>query len=82
MIGRIVWALAGLVLIPCAVAAEEVVRLHAAGSLCGSLTEVAAAFSRAYPITVKAEFGASGLLRERLEQGEAGEPSPSARTTA
>jgi molybdate transport system substrate-binding protein len=79
MIGRIAcWALAGLVLIPGAVAAEEVVRLHAAGSLRGPLTEVAAAFSRAYPITVKAEFGASGLLRERLEQGEDGDVFASA----
>jgi len=57
---------------------EEVVRLHAAGSLRGALTQVAEAFSRAYPITVKAEFGASGLLRERLERGEAGDVFASA----
>ncbi len=52
--------------------AGEAVRLHAAGSLRGALTEIAQAFTRAYGVPVTLEFGASGLLRERLEKGEAG----------
>jgi molybdate transport system substrate-binding protein len=71
-------ALAGLAFAPLVGWSEETVRLHAAGSLRGALTEVAEAFSRAYSITVKTEFGASGLLRERLEQGEAGDVFASA----
>ncbi|HEY7648002.1 MAG TPA: molybdate ABC transporter substrate-binding protein [Methylomirabilota bacterium] len=71
-------AVAWLVLGPCPGWSEETVRLHAAGSLRGALTEVAEAFSRAYPVTVKAEFGASGLLRERLERGEAADVFASA----
>src|SRR5215510_11551428 len=71
-------AFTGLAVTPLSGWSEETVRLHAAGSLRGALTEVAEAFSRAYPITVKTEFGASGLLRERLERGEAGDVFASA----
>jgi molybdate transport system substrate-binding protein len=51
----------------------EAVRLHAAGSLRGALTEVARAFTAAHGMPVELVFGASGLLRERLERGEAGD---------
>jgi molybdate transport system substrate-binding protein len=47
------------------------VRLHAAGSLKAALSDVAQAFTAAHGIKVAATFGASGLLRERLEKGEA-----------
>ncbi len=55
-----------------AAGAGEAVRLRAASSLRGALTEIAQAFTRAYGVPVTLEFGASGLLRERLEKGEAG----------
>jgi molybdenum ABC transporter molybdate-binding protein len=42
-------------------------RIYAAGSLKPALTELAAAFSAAHGIAVEATFGASGLLRARLE---------------
>jgi molybdate transport system substrate-binding protein len=58
--------------------AQETVRLHAAGSLRGALSEVAETFTRAYGIGVKTEFGASGTLRERLEAGEPGDVFASA----
>jgi len=58
--------------------AAETVRLHAAGSLKPAMNEIAAAFTAAYGIAVRAEFGASGLLRERLEEGEAGDVFASA----
>ena len=74
----VLYAWAGLALVPRVSAAEEAVRPHAAGSLRGVLTEMAAAFTRAYRITVRSEFGASGLLRERLERGEAGDVFASA----
>ena len=44
--------------------------LHAAGSLRSSLTEVVQAFTQEYDIIVKLEFDHSGLIRERLLEGE------------
>jgi molybdate transport system substrate-binding protein len=46
------------------------VRVYAAGSLRAALLEAAAAFKAAGGGEVAFEFGASGLLRERLAQGE------------
>ncbi len=46
------------------------VTLYGAGSLRGALSEVATAFTQDYGNPVKTEFGPSGLLRERLEEGE------------
>lgn len=60
-------------LLPRTAAAEDPVRLYAAGSLRASLTEVADRFTAQYSIPVRLEFGASGLLRERLERGEPGD---------
>jgi molybdenum ABC transporter molybdate-binding protein len=55
--------------------AQEPVRLYAAGSLRLALTEVIANFKEA---RVEAVFGASGLLRERIEKGEPAEVFASA----
>ncbi len=57
---------------------EEVVRLHAAGSLRPSMMALAEAFTLSSGIKVEAKFGASGLLREQLENGEAGDVFASA----
>jgi molybdate transport system substrate-binding protein len=55
-----------------------VVRLHAAGSLRGAMTEIASAFTAVQGIRVEAVFNSSGLLRERFEKGEAGDVFASA----
>ena len=70
------WRLAGSA--PAAHAEDGVVRLHSAGSLKPALTEVAQGFTAAYGIKVDPIWGASGLLRERLERGEAGDVYASA----
>jgi len=59
-------------------AAQEPVQLYAAGSLRVALTEVATAFEKQEGIPVEKEFGASGLLRERIEKGERAEVFASA----
>ncbi|WP_207908008.1 molybdate ABC transporter substrate-binding protein [Bosea sp. BK604] len=61
-----------------AAAAQETVLLHSAGSLKAALTEMAQAFEAQTKIVVKPVFGASGLLRERIEKGEAAEVFTSA----
>jgi ABC-type molybdate transport system substrate-binding protein len=53
-----------------ALAAEPPVRLYAAGSLIAAMTEMAQAFTAQGGTTVTTVFGASGLLRERIERGE------------
>ena len=58
--------------------AQEAVRLYAAGSLRVALTEVAVAFEKQEGIPVATEFGASGLLRERIEKGAPAEVFASA----
>jgi accessory colonization factor AcfC len=51
-------------------AKAETVRLYAAGSLKAALTDVARAFeANSDGLKVEMEFAASGLLRERIEQG-------------
>src|SRR5262245_61074504 len=50
--------------------AEEALRLFAAGSLRDVMREIATAFTRDFGVGVAGTFGASGLLRERLEGGE------------
>lgn len=54
------------------------VQLYAAGSLRGALTEVAQQFEAATGQQVALTFGASGLLRERIENGEAAQVFASA----
>ncbi|WP_306030636.1 molybdate ABC transporter substrate-binding protein [Stappia sp. MMSF_3263] len=58
--------------------AETTVRLHAAGSLKAAMGEVADAFEAGHAATVMRAFGPSGLLRERIEGGEAAEVFASA----
>jgi ABC-type molybdate transport system substrate-binding protein len=50
--------------------AQEPVKLHAAGSLCGALSEVIANFKDAKVQTV---YGPSGLLHDRIAKGEPAE---------
>lgn len=64
--------------LPVSLRADEPLRLYAAGSLRRALTEVAAAFTQATGVRVEGTFGASGLLRERLEGGERGDVFASA----
>jgi molybdenum ABC transporter molybdate-binding protein len=67
------FAIAALaILISTAMARAETINLYAAGSLRAALTEVARAFeAKNAGAKVAAEFAASGLLRERIEKGEA-----------
>jgi molybdate transport system substrate-binding protein len=58
--------------------AAEPVRLYSAGSLRVALTEVGGVFEEQEGIPVKTEFGASGLLRERIEKGAPAEVFTSA----
>jgi len=53
--------------------AQNPVRLYAAGSLRAALTEIATAFTAETGIAVDGTYGASGLLRERIEAGEPAE---------
>ena len=46
------------------------VQLYAAGSLRAPMTEIVQAFTASGGPAVNATFGASGLLRERIEKGE------------
>lgn len=50
-------------------ASAEPVLLHAAGSLRGALSDVAAAFEMATTLKVQAKFGASGLLKDEIAAG-------------
>jgi len=52
------------------VAQEAPVRLYAAGSLRAAMTDVAQSFTAAGGTQINPTFGASGLLRERIEKGE------------
>ncbi len=52
-------------------AMAEEVTLFAAGSLKAALSEVAKDYSTAYGVPVDTSFGPSGLVRERIEAGEA-----------
>jgi len=61
-----------------AAVAQEPVRLYAAGSLRAALTEVAEAFRADSGLAVAGTYGASGLLRERIEKGEPAEVFASA----
>lgn len=60
----------GMMMVMANPANAEPVRLYAAGSLKAALTEVVTAFETATGQTVETVFGPSGVLRERIEQGE------------
>jgi molybdenum ABC transporter molybdate-binding protein len=60
----------GMMLLMAIPADAEPVRLYAAGSLKAALTDVVAAYEKATGQAVEPVFGPSGVLRERIEQGE------------
>lgn len=64
-------ALIAMLAVPAA--AQEPVRLYAAGSLRGALTQVAELYEKQTGEKIAGTFGASGLLRERIAGGEAAE---------
>jgi molybdate transport system substrate-binding protein len=55
---------------PMAARADATVSLYAAGSLTGTLGEVAKAYAGATGVEVATAFGPSGQMRERIEAGE------------
>jgi molybdenum ABC transporter molybdate-binding protein len=57
---------------------EPTLRLYAAGSLTAAMTEMAREFAALGGPAVTTVFGASGLLRERIERGEAADVFASA----
>lgn len=63
-------ALLALVLMVSPAAAQDPVRLYAAGSLRAVLEEVAKQFTEESGLKVAGTYGASGLLRERIDKGE------------
>jgi ABC-type molybdate transport system substrate-binding protein len=64
-----------------AAVAQEPVRLLAAGSLRAALNEVGTAFTAATGVKVAAEYGPSGLLRDRIAKGEPADEFASANMT-
>ena len=58
--------------------ARDDLTVYAAGSLRAAMTDLARAFERERPTTVKLTFGASGLLKDRIEGGEAAQVFASA----
>jgi molybdate transport system substrate-binding protein len=60
----------GLILLPQAVRADGL-RIYAAGSLAGALTEMVKAFPAPPDAIAAPVFGPSGVLRSRIEHGEA-----------
>jgi molybdate transport system substrate-binding protein len=58
--------------------APQVVRLHSAGSLRAAMTDIAAAYTEEYGVTVEPVYGASGAMGDRLVRGEAGDVFTSA----
>jgi molybdate transport system substrate-binding protein len=71
-------AIFGLTVCAAAAADDSAVRLHAAGSLRAAMTEIGKAYTEAYGTPVEAKFGGSGLLRDRLADGEPGDVFASA----
>lgn len=67
---RTLFALAMLGATASAALAQDSVKVFAAGSLAGPLTVLAKQFSASTGATVDVVFGPSGLLLERIEQGE------------
>lgn len=67
---RILLACVLATLLSSAQAAEPKVRVFAAGSLTGALSEVIDLYKERTGIAVVAEFGPAGLMRERIESGE------------
>lgn len=72
------WLIGLLMIASGSAAAQEPIRLYAAGSLRVAMTEVGEAFRTTEGVAVVSVFGASGLLRERIEKGEPAEVFTSA----
>lgn len=66
-----VLAVAVLAALPARTAHAEDITLTGAGSLKEVMTEITRRFGEANGVTVKTAFGPSGLMRERIEKGEA-----------
>jgi molybdate transport system substrate-binding protein len=66
---RFVYGVAVAMIFTTAVQAEDL-RLFGAGSLKEAMTEIARTFGAKEGVSVKTEFGPSGLMRERIEKGE------------
>lgn len=62
------------------VAAAEPIAVYAAGSLRAPLTELATSFTKKTGIEIRYTFGASGLLKERIEKNEPADIFASANT--
>ena len=75
---RILISLLGLMSCAGAVADDAAVRLHAAGSLRAAMTDIGRAYTETYGTRVEANFGGSGLLKDRLANGEPGDVFASA----
>lgn len=60
--------------------AQETLSVYAAGSLRAPLTELGSAFKSKTGVEIRYTFGASGLLKERIEKGEAADVFASANT--
>ena len=58
--------------------ARDELSVYAAGSLRAAMTDLARAFERETPVTVRLTLGASGLLKDRIEGGEAAQVFASA----
>ena len=79
MHARLAWVFVCLIIaLPQRGSTEEPVRLYAAGSLRAAMTDIARAFTAQYGVPVETTFGASGLLRERIERGESADVFASA----
>lgn len=61
--------------------ARDELAVYAAGSLRAAMTDLARAFERDAPTTVKLTLGPSGLLKDRIEGGEAAQVFASANMT-
>jgi ABC-type molybdate transport system substrate-binding protein len=70
---RLRGALLALVLMASPAAAQDPVRLYAAGSLRAVLDDVAKQFADDGGLKVAGTYGASGLLRDRIDKGEKAE---------
>ncbi len=66
--------------LPAATGPAEPVQLYAAGSLREAMTEIAQGYEAQTGVPVKLTFGASGMLRERIEKGEGAQVFASADT--
>jgi molybdate transport system substrate-binding protein len=76
--GRLLALAAFAAMIPMSLSAEEPIRLYAAGSLSSAMADMAHGFEAESGLKIAGTFGASGLLRQRIEAGEQAEVFASA----